>query len=389
MRTRRFGRVARLAVAVGAAALTAATVGGPAQAATEYDGDATALRIEGLQLTLFPNGTKALPPELREAIKQLQSQAPEELQRSSLALAMPDQVIGQATFPGTDTKGHIPPNPLITADVIEARSEKDGKGNLVSEASVAGLSLGGGVLSADVIRTQCTGDGRQMGVDVSQLQLTSNQDIVKSEIALEQGSATRIPGLGSITFNQQETDGSTYAEGTNVVIDLDSDLSLDALLQIFDITPELRGVLNQILEDLGQTQVGPEQPLSDLTSGLRDALDQAGPPLEDAGGEVTGQIIKNTEQAEAVKSVLNEVVHLGGTITISNAACAQATVTEAAPQPQQPREAVPAEPVAADTSEPPLADTGSPAGMLGMGVAGLAALVAGTALLRLRRRTTS
>jgi LPXTG-motif cell wall-anchored protein len=395
MRSGKGRQAVRMALAMGAAATLIAGAPGTAQAATQYDGDATALRIEGLRLQLFPNGLDGAPEQLAplvDALEELQSHAPEQLQRESLALVMPDQVIGQAQFPGTDTQGAIPDNPLLTADVLEARSVKTDTGELLSEASVAGLSLGGGVLSADVIRTSCTGTGDRVGLDISQLRLRSNQDIVKTEVTLEPGAAVPIEGIGSITFNQQDTDGTTYAEGTNVVIDLDSDLSVEALLGLFDTTlPAARRALEQVLLQLGETKFGPqgEQPLKEVFN--EDNLSQLPTgEFEDGVAEATQQIRDGSQQLpEEARDALNNIAHLAGTITVSNAACAQQTITASAPQPNQPQEAVPAEPVG-NTPQPPLADTGSPAGMTALGVAGLGAVVAGGLVLaRARRREVS
>jgi LPXTG-motif cell wall-anchored protein len=381
-----------MALATGAAATLLAGAPGTAAASTQYDGDATALRVEGLRLELFPRGLDGAPGQLAplvDALEQLRSQAPEQLRRDSLALVMPDQVIGQAQFPGTDTQAAIPDNPLLTADALEARSVKAPNGDLLSEASVSGLSLGGGVLSADVVRTSCTGTGERVGLDISQLRLRSNQDIVQSEVSLRPGTAVPIEGIGSITFNQQDTDGTTYAEGTNVVIDLDSDLSLQSLARLFDTTaPAMEAALKQVLKDLSATKFPDGQAhLAPLGEGV-DQL--SGQQLYDGVDQAMDQI--NAQAPEPIADALNNIAHLGGTITVSNAACAQQTVTASVPQPQQPQQpqgAVPAEPVG-NTPEPPLADTGSPAGMVALGAAGLGAVVAGGLMLaRARRRETA
>lgn len=392
MRSGRGRQATRMALATGAAATLLAGAPGTAVASTQYDGDATALRVEGLRLELFPQGLDGAPEQLAplvDALEQLQSQAPEQLRRDSLALVMPDQVIGQAQFPGTDTQAAIPDNPLLTADALEARSVKAPNGDLLSEASVSGLSLGGGVLSADVVRTSCTGTGERVGLDISQLRLRSNQDIVSSEVSLKPGTAVPIEGIGSITFNQQDTDGTTYAEGTNVVIDLDSDLSLKSLARLFDTTaPAMEAALKQVLKDLSATKFPDGQAhLAPLGEGV-DQL--SGEQLYDGVDQAMDQV--NAQAPEPIADALNNIAHLGGTITVSNAACAQQTVTASVPQPRQPQQpqgAVPAEPVG-NTPEPPLADTGSPAGMVALGAAGLGAVVAGGLMLaRARRRETA
>jgi len=389
MRSGRGRQATRMALATGAAATLLAGAPGTAAASTQYDGDATALRVEGLRLELFPQGLDGAPEQLAplvDALERLQSQAPEQLRRDSLALVMPDQVIGQAQFPGTDTQAAIPDNPLLTADALEARSVKAPNGDLLSEASVSGLSLGGGVLSADVVRTSCTGTGERVGLDISQLRLRSNQDIVSSEVSLKPGTAVPIEGIGSITFNQQDTDGTTYAEGTNVVIDLDSDLSLKSLARLFDTTaPAMEAALKQVLKDLSATKFPDGQAhLAPLGEGV-DQL--SGEQLYDGVDQAMDQV--NAQAPEPIADALNNIAHLGGTITVSNAACAQQTVTASVPQPRQPQQpqgAVPAEPVG-NTPEPPLADTGSPAGMVALGAAGLGAVVAGGLMLaRARRR---
>jgi len=385
--------VTQTAVAVGAATVLMAGWPGAAQAATDYDGDATAVRVEGLRLQLFPQGFDGAPAQLRplvDALRQLQSQAPQELRRDRLALVMPDQVIGHAEYPGVDTQGAIPDNPLLTADVLPARSVRLRNGDLLSEAGVTDLSLGGGVLSADVVKTSCSGDGDTVSLDVSQLRLSSNQAIARSEVDLKPGTAVPIAGIGSITFNQQDTDGTTYAEGTNVVIDLDSDLSLDALLGLFDSTvPAVRRALEQVLLQIGDTRLGPDgqQPLKQVFN--RRNLRQIPTDQFEAGArQLAEQVREGARQLPPeAREALNHVAHLGGTVTIANAACAQATTTTSAAQPQAPRAAAPAQPAANTSSQPPLADTGSPAGLAGMAAAGLAALGGGlVALVRLRRR---
>jgi hypothetical protein len=384
----------RTVAAASAVTALVAAAPGPAQAATEYDGDATALRVEGLRLELFPHGLDGAPAQLKplvDALRQLQSQAPQELRRDRLTLAMPDQVIGHAEFPGVDTQGAVPDNPLLSADVLPARSVRQQDGDLLSEAGVTDLSLGGGVLSADVVKTSCSGDGDTVSLDVSPLQLSSNQDVMRSEVNLRPGTAVPIAGIGSITFNQQDTDGTTYAEGTNVVIDLDSDLSVDALLGLFDTTvPAVRQALEQVLLRLAETRFGPDrqQPLKQVFN--EDNFRQIPTGQFEAGArQLADQARRGSRQLPPeAREALDHVAHLAGTVTVANAACSQAA-TSSVTRPPVPQQATHAQP-AADTSESRLADTGSPAGLLGIAVAGLAALAGGlVGLLRLRRRDAS
>ncbi|MDQ4085091.1 MAG: hypothetical protein M3165_04660, partial [Actinomycetota bacterium] len=367
MGSNRPGPAARTVAALGAAAALVAASPGPAQAApqasTDYDGDATALRIEGLALQLFPNGTAGVPAELQplvRAFRRIRSHGPAELRRDTLTLAMPDQTVAHAQFPGRDTQGGIPDNPLVTAQLLEARSVRT-RGGMLSQARVLGLELGGGVLSADVVKSGCAGDGATVALDVSQLALGSNQKIVDSRVSLEAGDAVPIAGVGSVTFNRQETDGSTYGEVTNVVIDLRSDLSLAALGRLFEETaPAMESAIKQVVRDLSRTEFGGEhEPFRELGENV-DQLqgEQLWAGLDQVVDEGSGPL---AEKAPELATALNDVAELGGRVTVANAACSQRPVATGGGSQASQQQAAPVQP-AGDSSEPPLADTGSPAG---------------------------
>ncbi|MDQ4007960.1 MAG: hypothetical protein M3211_07700, partial [Actinomycetota bacterium] len=339
----------RAMAVVGACALVGASPG-VAQADTRYDGEATALRIEGLQLQLFPAGLDALPEQLQplvEEIRNLQSEAPPELQREGLTLKMPEDpmVIGHAEYEGTDTQGEIPPNPLVTAELLEARSVPTKGGGMLSEASVTGLSIGGGALTADVIRTQCRGDGDRVGLDVSHLELGSNGDALQGRVSLPQGQAVRVAGIGRLTFGQRDTDGTTYGEATNVIIDLDTDLSLQALNRIFDQTaPDLENAMQEVIKDLKDSKMGGEGggPTDEQIESLTG--ERLYRELDRAVEQITAPAQENLP--DEAQNALNNLAHLGGTITISNAACAQQPVAADTSAPSRPQQAVPADPAA-------------------------------------------
>lgn len=348
----------RVLAAAGAVALVG--VGAPAHAATEYDGSATALEIEGLQLELFPELPEGvgLPPELAEAPR---------------TLVVPDRRVGFAEYEGSDTKVELPDNPLLSVQAVEASSLRDG-GKVVSEAGVVGLDLGAGAVRADVIKASCVGDGESIVLSAPQAALETGSPLA-GQVELEPGRTNELPGLGQITYNVQDSSADSGSVA-NIVIALDSNLSLDALRQIPDAARQFEDTLREVVSDLRESSPELERVVPDPEGLTGEPLLGA---LEDVVTELPADQVP--EQLD-----LNNVAHLSGTVTIASAQCSQAVTAEPAPAPVPEQ----AEPVAVDRagpSEPPLADTGSPMGMMGAGLAGLAALAGGGwALLRTRRR---
>lgn len=350
----------RLLAAAGAAALVG--LGSPAHAATDYDGSATALQFEGLRLELFPELPEGveLPPELADAPR---------------TIVVPDRRVGFAEYEGTDTKVELPDNPLLSVQAVEASSTRE-DGKVVSEASVAGLRIAGGALGADVIKASCVGDGETIVLSAPQAALTSNTPLAGT-VELKPGRTNQIPGLGRITYNVRDG-GADRGSVANIVIELDSNLSLDALKQIPTAVDQLGGTLREVISD------------------LRASNDQLAQVLPDPEGLPTEQLVGALEDAFAqlpadqVPEQLNldNVAHLSGTVTVAAAQCSQAVTAEPVVAPEPAPE--PVEPVAVDRAgppEPPLADTGSPVGMVAAGLGGLVALAGGGwALLRTRRR---
>lgn len=361
MRWSRWG--ARVLAAMGAVVLVG--VGTPtAHADTEYDGSATALQVEGLRLELFP--------ELPDGVD-----LPPELARAPRTIVVPDTVEGHAQYQGSDTKLELPDNPLLSLEAVEARSNNV-DGRLVSEASVTGLRLASGVLSADVVKARCTADGSTIELSAPQAALQTSSPLAGT-VELEPGRTNSIPGIGRITFNQQER-GDGAGSVSNIVVALDSDLSLDALRQIPQAAREFEDTLQEVLADLSADDAPPE-----LQQDVGDPQALTGEPLFSALEDVVNQL--PADQVPPQLRDLNEVAHLSGTITIASATCAQEVVEQPAPAPDPERD----EPAVAHNrtgpAEPPLADTGSPMGIAGAGLGGLVALVAGAwTLLRIRRR---
>lgn len=351
---------ARVLAAMGAVVLVG--VGTPAaHADTEYDGSATALQVEGLRLELFP--------ELPDGVD-----LPPELARAPRTIVVPDTVEGHAQYQGSDTKLELPDNPLLSLEAVEARSNNV-DGRLVSEASVTGLRLAAGVLSADVVKARCTADGSTIELSAPQADLQTSSPLAGT-VELEPGRTNSIPGIGRITFNQQER-GDGAGSVSNIVIVLDSDLSLDALRQIPGAAREFEDTLQEVL--------------ADLSAGAPSQLQHGGDPQALTGEPLFSALERvmnepSANQVPAQQRDLNDVAHLSGTITIASATCAQEVVEQppAAAEPERDEPAVAHN--RAGPAEPPLADTGSPMGIAGAGLGGLVALVAGAwTLLRIRR----
>jgi len=331
--------------------------GAPAHAATDYDGSATALRVQGLSLDLFPGQAEF-------------DDVP--------SVVFPDSALGDASFDSSETVAEVPANPLLTAQLLEASSTLV-DGAVVSEATVTGLDVGQGVLTADIVQSTCTGDGQTITLDVPQAALASDSPELTGEIQLQPGRSVRVPGVGTVTFNVQQTDGSSSGSASNLVIELDTDLDLEQLREIPEAAEHAEEALREALADLRDSNpvageaVPSDAELEQLTlRQLYEVVDQvlAEPPLE--------------QFPDA-----DNLAHLSGTVTVATAECSQAVTEEpVATEPRRPESDVP--PAARNRpgpSEPPLADTGSPAAMAGAGLTGLAALLGGgLTLLRSRRR---
>lgn len=350
---------ARVVAAAGALALVG--VGAPAQAGTEYDGSATALQVRDLRLELFP--------ELPQGVE-----LPRRLAEAPRTIVVPDTVQGHAQYQGTDTTLELPDNPLISLDAVEARSNAV-DGRLVSESSVTGLRLAGGVLSADVVQARCTTDGSTIELAAPQASLQA-ASLPDGEVELEAGRSTPVPGLGTITFNarEQRQDAGTVA---NIVVELDSNLSLDVLAQIPGAARKFEDTLQEVVADLSAALPQAQQvPAPETLSGE---------PLYAALEDVVARL--PSDRVPPQLRDLDAVAHLSGTVTVASATCSKQVVEDpvAAPAPE-PEGAAPVR-NRPGPAEPPLADTGSPVGMAAVGLGGVGLLVGGTlALLRGRRR---
>jgi len=342
-----------------------------AQAETEYDGEATALSISGLTLTLFPADEK-LPapfdtiPRPPEQVIDLSGQLPSR--------------VGHAEFPGVDEPGSLPDNPLINGGALKASSARVGD-RVVSEAKLGYLDIGGGALTLDDIVARCTGDGQRITMDAP-LATMGGQTPFGGSLELEPDTVTPIPGVGSITWNDQVTDGATFGEVSNLVIDLRTNLDADVLQELPEAMAAFEGVVQDLLSDLkkaGENATGLEIPL--------DPNSLSGQPLYDLLDDVLAQL--PTDQLPD----LNSLLRLEGTITLASAACSQKAVTTPIDHnPPQDDTNPPSEdkfPNGGQKEEPPLADTGVSPWPVRAGLAGvLAVAVGGFLVLRQRRSGT-
>ncbi|MPZ63041.1 MAG: hypothetical protein GEU93_17475 [Propionibacteriales bacterium] len=365
--TRRGVRVGvRVLATAGALALVFATPG-TAQADTVYDGEATALEVgDPFVLTLFPEDAE-LPPELA----QLEDVRPQQIELSGAALPIPSRV-GFATYEATDEPAALPDNPLLTGGGFRA-SSTNVNGNVVSEAVIGRLSLAGGALTAENIVARCTGDGEEITLGGPVGTLKGTEIPAGGSIELEPNTRTPIPGVGGITWNTQDTDGTTYGEVSNIVIDIDTNLSLDALQDLPEALAAGEGALKQVVDDLLAAGGGDMVPADteDLTGQeLYDALGQALPAVP------TGE-----------RPDLNSLVRVSGSLMLANAACTQAEDEPTRPDEPENTPVGTTTPTTTAGPEPPLADTGASTAMTAAGAAGLLALLAGGYLaLRARGR---
>jgi len=370
--TRRSIRAGMRAFAAGSVVVLVAAVPDLATAdspntKTEYAGEATALTTSGLSLTLFP-ADQAFPAPFNAIPR------PDEMtiNLSPAALGLPTQM-GHTQYRGVDELGAVPSNPLLDGGMLRASSTKIGT-RVVSEAEIGHLDIGGGAVTLDNIVARCSGNGDGISLSAP-LATASGQTPLQGRLDLQPNTATPIPGVGTITWNDQVTDDATYGEVSNLVIDLQTNLDADVLQDIPEAMAAFDGVVQQTLMDLkkaGEDAGLPKAPIPSLT----------GQQLYDTLDDVLAQI--PTDQLPD----LNPLLELRGSITLASASCSQEVVTVPInrPPPGQDHNPPPGEsPPGDDETAPPLADTGASAWPARAGLVGLLALGLG-GCLALRRR---
>jgi hypothetical protein len=334
---------------------------------TEYSGEATALTTSGLTLTLFP-----ADQELPAPFDQIPRPDEMTINLTPAAIGLPTQV-AHAQYTGVEELGEIPSNPLLNGGMLRASSTKVGT-RVVSEAEIGHLDIGGGAITLDNIVARCSGNGDDIVLSAP-LATAGGQTPLQGQLDLEPNTATPIPGVGTITWNDQVTDEATYGEVSNLVIDLQTNLDADVLQDIPEAMAAFEGVVQQVLMDLkkaGEDAGLPNVPIPSL----------AGQQLYDALDDVLAQI--PTDQLPD----LNPLLELRGSITLANAACSQKVVNVPInrPPPGEDNNPPPGEaPPGEDDTAPPLADTGASAWPARAGLVGLLALGLG-GCLALRRR---
>ncbi|MGH3483139.1 MAG: choice-of-anchor P family protein [Nocardioidaceae bacterium] len=370
--TTRWVRTGAGATIVASVAALAVTTPAAADTRTKYDGEATAFQTEGLTLTLFPSDA-GVP----EAFQDLPMPPEQIVHLSPDQLGLPTR-FGHAEFRGVDDAGDLPSNPLINGNAFRAASTKQ-NGSVVSEAVIGNLDIASGALTVENLAARCTGDGDQVALEAPVGSLTGSGVPSDASIELEPNTDIPVPGLGSVRWNHQITDQKTFGSVSNLVVTLDTDIDADVLQQL----PEAMGAF--------------EDTVQQLLSEIQKAGTEAGfPALPADVGTMSGQQLYDTLDALLAELPtseipdLNSVLQLSGSITLSDATCSQEVVSRPdnpPPPPGEDRPDAPAEqPPGAEPREPPLADTGaSPWGPRAT-FAGLGALLAGGALLALRRR---
>jgi hypothetical protein len=339
----------------------------PSQEKTTYDGEATAFQTTGLTLTLFPADEKLPAP-----FNNIPQPSEQVIELSSEQLGVPSQ-FGHAEYRGVDEPGSLPANPVLSGGAFRAASTKVG-GKVVSEAIIGHLDIGGGQLTLENVVARCTGDGAQIDVEAPLGAATGQID---GEVELKPGTETPVPGIGRITWNDQTTDGATFGEVSNLVIELDTDLDADTLKGVPEAMAAFEDVVQQVLGDL--QDAGEE-------AGLPETVDPktvTGQPLYNALDNVIEQL--PTEQLPAANSLLK----LDGSITLASASCSQEshfTPIDNNPPGTDHNPPTGDQPPGEGRNEPPLADTGASPWPMRAGVVGLLAIATGGLLVLRQRR---
>lgn len=363
--TTRWVRTGAGATIVASVAALAVTTPAAADTRTKFDGEATAFQTEGLTLTLFPGDA-----EVPEAFQDLPMPPEQIVHLTPDQLGLPTR-FGHAEFRSVDEPGDLPSNPLINGGAFRAASIKQ-NGSVVSEAVIGHLDIASGALEVENLAARCTGDGDKVALEAPVGSLTGSGVPSDASIELEPNTDVTVPGLGSVRWNHQITDEKTFGNVSNLVVTLKTDLDADVLQQLPQAMRAFEDSVQQLLSDVKE---------EDTEAGFPDV------PVdpETLTGEPLYTELDNLLSALPTAEVpdLNSVLRLSGSITLSDATCSQEVVNR--PNNPPPGEDKPDAP-AARPHEPPLADTGaSPWGPRAT-FAGLGALLAGGALLALRRR---
>ena len=341
-----------------------------AQAETTYDGRATALSVSGLKLTLFPSDAK-LPPLFSGLAR------PDE-QVVDLSGQLPSR-IGDASFPGIDEPGSLPDNPVLNGGGLVASSARVGD-KAVTEAKIGHLDIGGGALTLEDIVARCTADGSKITMSAPLASMDASGFGGAPE--LKPNTETPIPGVGSITWNDQVTDGKTFGKVLNLVIKLRTNLDADVLQDLPESLAAFEGVLKQLIKELSQAG---EKNLG---------LDLPGVPAGASGQQLydtLDQIIAKIPTQQLPD--LNSLLRLEGKITLASATCSQEGVfTPVDHNPPEDKDNLPPDekspPKGGESDDPPLADTGVSPWPIRAGLAGIVAVTVGGFLVLRQRRDT-
>jgi hypothetical protein len=181
-------RARTIVLAIGVAGAAVGLMAGPATAQTEPSGSASG--VEGeletpiTDVTLPPIPLVELPPG------------------------------GENSLPGIDVPG------LVSADLMEVQSNATGANGAESSAEVSGLSALPGVadVAGELISSSCLSD--PSGTEGDSTILGGSAAGTPLAVSPDPNTSVDVPGVGSVTLNEQTTNGSqTTVRAIHVVVD--------------------------------------------------------------------------------------------------------------------------------------------------------------------------
>jgi hypothetical protein len=287
---------------------------GPAAAAVDHDGHAQGLRVQGVSVTLFEGGL---------SVSVNRGDLPEEvLQIPETTVTLPDLVTPTVQHPpGQHNTSAGPSMPaILSAETVEASSGVT-SGVLTSTATVRGLNLLGGALTADTVGATCTADGNAVALDATYEGIGPAN--VAAGFSQAPGTQVTVANL-TLDINEQQQQG-TGANASGSIsalrVEFSGGLSISALEQNPMLLDRVKAALQQFAADAEALQ--PPLPMPDLPDSLTiqqmiDLINGPGPTQE------------GLSRVEArLPEFTNRVV---GTLQLADAACAQ-SVSEETPTP--------------------------------------------------------
>jgi hypothetical protein len=189
-------RARTIVLAIGVAGAAVGLMAGPATAQTEPSGSASgvegALETPITDITLPPIPFVELPPG------------------------------GENSLPGLDVPG------LVSTDLMQVESNETAGNGAQSSAQVAGLSALPGVadVTGELISSACLSDAS--GTEAESTILGGSAAGTPLSVSPDPNTSVDVPGVGSVTLNEQTTNGSeTTVRAIHVVVDTALGVSAD------------------------------------------------------------------------------------------------------------------------------------------------------------------